>query len=202
MDHESTALVDASYEPLTRDNAAFLLIDHQVGPLWDTRFDEPRRRVAQLARAAHRLGVPTIVTTIAPDILGPVIPELRLARPGSARIVRTTPNPWRDPAIRRVLDALRRSKLIVAGSSELRVALSASGAVRDGYDVYAPVDASGPCTPRSLERLEQAGAIISTVSLVTRELTASGRDLRWAVATRGVASAWRPRFPPPQLAGA
>src|SRR5690349_18575813 len=83
------AAIDASYEQLTPSNAALLLIDHQVGPLWELNFAETRRTVARLAVASHRMHVPIVITAIGPEVWGAVIPELTAAVGDAPHIVRT-----------------------------------------------------------------------------------------------------------------
>src|SRR5690349_24924913 len=66
-------------ERLTPDNAALLLIDHQVGLFTGVRdipVGELKHNVVALAKAAKVLGVPTIVTATSPAMWGPTIPEL------------------------------------------------------------------------------------------------------------------------------
>src|ERR1700746_3754462 len=73
------------HEPLTSDNAALLLIDHQVGlftGVKDIPVGELKHNVVALAKAAKVLGVPTIVTATSPEMWGPTIPELAEALPG------------------------------------------------------------------------------------------------------------------------
>src|SRR6266550_8191539 len=83
------------HERLTSDNAALLLIDHQVGLFTGVRdipVAELTHNVVGLAKAARALGVPTIVTATSPKMWGPVIPELTQALPGISIIDRTTVN--------------------------------------------------------------------------------------------------------------
>src|SRR5690348_17221523 len=82
------AAIDATYERLTPHNAALLLIDHQVGPLWELNFAETRRRVVTLALASREMRLPTIVTAIGLDVWGAVIPELTAATGDAPQIVR------------------------------------------------------------------------------------------------------------------
>jgi hypothetical protein len=59
-----------NYEQLTADNAAVLLVDHQVGlftGVVDIDVLTLKHNVVALARAARLLGVPTIVTATVPD---------------------------------------------------------------------------------------------------------------------------------------
>src|SRR5207245_221699 len=72
-------------ERLASNNAALLLIDHQVGLFTGVRdipTAELKHNVVALAKAAKVLGVPVIVTATSPEMWGPVIPELTEALPG------------------------------------------------------------------------------------------------------------------------
>ena len=73
-------------EPLTSENAALGLIDHQVGLMTGVRdysTGELKHNVVALAKAAKALSLPIIVTTTARDSMwGPTFPELVEALPG------------------------------------------------------------------------------------------------------------------------
>src|SRR5437868_7324579 len=88
------------HERLTSDNAALLLIDHQVGLFTGVRdipVGELKHNVVALAKAMKVLGVPIIVTATSPDMWGPIIPELRDALPEISIINRTTVNAFDEP---------------------------------------------------------------------------------------------------------
>jgi hypothetical protein len=74
------------YEPLTSENAALVLVDHQVGLMTGVRdysTGELKHNVVALAKAAKSLKLPIIVTTTARDSMwGPTFPELVEALPG------------------------------------------------------------------------------------------------------------------------
>jgi nicotinamidase-related amidase len=58
------------YEPLTSDNAALILVDHQVGLMAGVRdysTGELKHNVVALAKAAKALKLPIVVTTTARD---------------------------------------------------------------------------------------------------------------------------------------
>ena len=166
------SLVDSSYERLTTDNACVLLIDHQIGPLWELEFAEARRRVVELASIARRLGAPTIITAIGLDTLGPIIPELTAANEDAPHIVREAVNPWDDPLVRDAIESTRCTKLVIAGSAaDVSVLLSARSAIADGYAVYVPIDACAHFTHPSSTWLSRAGAIVTTTALVTGEIS-------------------------------
>ena len=74
------------FEPLTSQNAALVLVDHQVGLMTGVRdysIGELKHNVVALAKAAQALKLPTVVTTTARDSMwGPTFPELVEALPG------------------------------------------------------------------------------------------------------------------------
>src|SRR5260221_4086572 len=111
----------ALYEPLTADNAAVLLVDHQVGlftGVVDIDVLTLKHNVVALAKAAKGLKLPTILTATAPEgEWGPAIPELLAARPDLHVLARTTVNPWDDPRFTHAVEVRGRRKLIIAGVS-------------------------------------------------------------------------------------
>jgi nicotinamidase-related amidase len=68
------------YQPLTSDNAAVVLVDHQVGLMTGVRdyyTGELKHNVVALAKAAKALKLPIVATTTARDSMwGPTFPEL------------------------------------------------------------------------------------------------------------------------------
>src|SRR5260370_2193356 len=145
----STGDRKAFYEQLTADNAAVLLVDHQVGlftGVVDIDVLALKHNVVALAKAARVLGVSTIVTASAHDSMwGPNIPELLTARPDLEVLARTTVNPWDEPRFTKAVEASARKKLIIAGvSTEVCLGLTAIIPVSRGYVVYGALDAPGP----------------------------------------------------------
>src|SRR2546423_14908724 len=105
------------WERLTPENAALLLIDHQVGLFTGVRdipVAELKHNVVALAKAAKVLGVPTIVTATSPEMWGPVIPELAEAGPEISIINRTTVNAFDEPRVSKAVEATGRKKANVA----------------------------------------------------------------------------------------
>ena len=165
------------HDRLTSDNAALLLIDHQVGLFTGVRdipIGELKHNVIALARAARVLGVPTIVTATSPELWGPTIPELTEALLGVPIIARTTVNAFDDDRFAKAVEAGRK-KLIIAGvSTEVCLALPAIHATAAGYDAYAVVDASGTFSETKrvtgLLRMVQAGVIVTDYATVAVEM--------------------------------
>ena len=166
------------HERLTSDNAALLLIDHQVGLFTGVRdipVAELKHNVIGLAKAARVLGVPTIVTATSPELWGPIIPELIEALHGVPIIARTTVNAFDDDRFAKAVEAAGRKKLIIAGvSTEVCLALPAIFATGIGYDAYAVIDASGTFSETKritgLLRMVQAGVIVTDYSTVAVEM--------------------------------
>ena len=166
-------------QPLTESNAALVLVDHQVGLMTGIRdysVAELKHNVVGLARAAKALGLPIVTTTTSADSLwGPAFPELVAALPGQTFIDRTTVNAWDDPRVAAAIEATGRKKLIFAGVSlEVCAAFPAMRAVREGYEAYVAVDASGTFDMTKREtgilRLVQSGVVVADGSTLMVEI--------------------------------
>ena len=165
-------------ERLTPDNAALLLIDHQVGLFTGVRdipVAELKHNVVALAKAVKVLGVPIIVTATSPEMWGPIISELKDALPGISIINRTTVNAFDEPRFAKAVEATGRKKLIIAGvSTEVCLAFPAIHATAIGYDAYAVIDASGTFSETKritgLLRMVQAGVIVADYATVAVEM--------------------------------
>ena len=168
-----------SYEPLTSDNAALVLIDHQVGLMTGVRdysIAELKHNVLGLAKAAKALKLPTVVTTTARDSMwGPTFPELIEALHGLQIIDRSSVNAFDDPRIASAIEATGRRKLIFAGLSlEVCAAFPAITAVTKGFEAYVAVDACGTFSETKrqmgLLRMTQAGVIVSDYATLMMEI--------------------------------
>lgn len=176
-------------EPLTRDNAAVVLVDHQVGLMTGIRdysIAELKHNVVGLAKAARALDLPIVTTTTSAETLwGPAFPELADALPEHTFIDRTSVNAWDDKRVEEAIRATGRSKLIFAGVSlEVCAAFPAMRAVREGFDSYVAVDASGTfnTTKRetALVRLTQAGVVVADGASLMVEILADNASLEAA----------------------
>lgn len=202
-----------AYEPLTADNAALVLVDHQVGLMTGVRdysTGELKHNVVALAKAAKALGLPIVVTTTARDSMwGPTFPELVEALPGVGIIDRSTVNAYDDDRVAKAIEATGRKKLIFAGISlEVCAAFPAMTAVARGLDAYVAVDASGTFSETKhqagIVRMQQAGVIVSDyATLMVEILKDNGRpeagpvyaalDMPWATLVGQVASGYAKR---------
>jgi nicotinamidase-related amidase len=167
------------YEPLTSENAALILVDHQIGLMTGVR-DYPigllKHNVVALAKAAKVLKLPIVVTTTARDSMwGPTIPELVEALPGIEIIDRSSVNAYDDERVAHAIEATGRKKLIFAGLSlEVCAAFPAMTAVRRGLDAYVAVDACGTFSETKhrvgLLRMIQAGVVVSDYTTLMVEI--------------------------------
>src|SRR2546428_8869379 len=136
------------YQPLTSENAAVVLVDHQVGLMTGVRdysTGELKHNVVALAKAAKALKLLIIVTTTARDSMwGPTFPELVEALLGIEIIDRSSVNAFDDARVAHAIEATGRNKLIFAGISlEACAAFPAITAISKGYDAYVAAGASG-----------------------------------------------------------
>ena len=198
------------HTPLTQDNAALVLVDHQVGLMTGVRdfsTGELKHNVVALAKAARILKLPIVVTTTARDSMwGPTFPELVEALPGIQIIDRSSVNAWDDHRVAAAIEATGRKKLIFAGISlEVCAALPAMTAIGKGYESYVAVDASGTFSETKrqagLLRMQQAGVVLSDYgTLIVEILKDNGRpeagavygamDMPWAVLVGQIAHAY------------
>src|SRR6516165_5510104 len=170
---------------LSPDNAAVLLVDHQVGLLslvGDYGPDEFKNNVLALAAAARFFKLPTILTTSfenGPN--GVILPELKAAFPDAPFIPRPGQiNAWDNADFVEAVRKTGRKQLIMAGVvTDVCVAFPALFALREGYQVFVVVDASGTFNKSvrdaALMRMSQAGAVMVNWFAVACELA---RDWR------------------------
>src|SRR5215470_12417280 len=159
-----------AYERLMPESAVLLLVDHQAGllaGLRDLAPDEVRHNVVAFARAARVIGVPVVLTSTAPMMWGPTLPELTAALPGVENIERSVVNAWDEPRVREAVRRTGRQQLLIGGiTTHVCLAFPAMSAVADGYDVYALLDASGPWSDllqrTAIDQMRQAGVTITS----------------------------------------
>lgn len=157
---------------ITPDNSALIIIDYQpvqVSSIRSMPREELVFNITGVAKAAVNYGVPIVHSTVnvstgrnkAPiqqlqDVLGDL-----------PTYDRTTVNAWEDVEFRQAVKALGRRKLIVTALwTEVCLAFPALDALREGYDVYVPVDAVGGTSRAAheagLRRVEQAGGQLTS----------------------------------------
>jgi nicotinamidase-related amidase len=170
------------YEKFGAENAAMLLIDHQVGTMsWvkSIPFDELKRNVLLLAKAARILKLPVVLTSSMEDhAQGPLISELGQILPDAfaARIKRVgIVNAMDDENFAAAVKAAGRNKLIIAGvTNDVCTVFPALSLVREGFEVQVVADAGGSpsriADDMALRRMERAGVTLTSTNQLVAEL--------------------------------
>ncbi len=166
----------------TPENSAMLLIDHQVGTMaWTHSHDVNlvKQNAIKLAKMARALNFPVVLTaSMEENVQGPLISGLAELLPEAfaARIKRPgIVNAMHHEGFNKAVKALGRKKLFVAGvTTEICILFPVLQMRDEGYEVQVSADASASYTKfddqLALERMRQAGAIITTVDQIISEL--------------------------------
>lgn len=174
-----------TFERFTADNAAMLLIDHQVGTMgWvkSTSFDEMKMNALMLAQSARILKMPVVLTSSMEEYAqGPLLRELEAILPAefAARIKRFgIVNAMDDENFAAAVKATGRKKLIIAGvTNDVCTVYPALSLVHDGFDVQVVADAGGSPTKMAddiaLRRMERAGVTLTSTNQLIAELAGS-----------------------------
>ncbi len=154
---------------LERNKAVLVVVDVQEGFRSYTSFEAVVRACSKLVRAGRILDVPRIVSEQYPKGLGHTAPELGLE--DEPRIEKTVFSAARADGF----DLGGRTQAIVCGiETHVCVSQTAHDLLDRGIEVHVPADAVGSRHvldyERGLERLERAGATVSTVESVLFEL--------------------------------
>jgi nicotinamidase-related amidase len=153
---------------LTPKNSALLIIDYQ--PLQVTSVASMDRQelvinITAVTRLAKLFQLPIVLSTVNVNAKNsePTIHQLRELLPDMPEIDRTSINAWEDIEFRQAVTALGRKKLIMTALwTEACLSFPALEALKEGYEIYMPVDAVGGTSLKAhdaaLRRIEQAGA--------------------------------------------
>lgn len=169
----------SALELLTPHNCALILIDHQPQMFFGVASADRQtivNNVVGLAKTAKLFKVPTILTTVASkSFSGPLLPQIQAVFPDQTPIDRTSMNSWEDKNFIAAVEQTKRKKLVIAALwTEICLAFPAICAIKDGYEVYAVVDASGATTLEAhnaaIQRMVQVGVIPVTWVQVMCEL--------------------------------
>jgi nicotinamidase-related amidase len=178
-----------TFQRLTGDDAALLLIDHQLGTMgWvtSTTFDEMKKNAIILAKAAKILKMPTVLTSSMEEAAqGPLLGELADILPAefAARIRRAgIVNAMDDEAFAAAVKATGRKKLVLAGvTNDVCTVYPALTLVGQGYEVQVVADAGGSPTKIAddiaLRRMERAGVTLTSTNQLIAELAGSWSTL-------------------------
>jgi nicotinamidase-related amidase len=154
---------------LGRERAALLVVDVQEGFRSYACFADVARACAKLVQAARVLELPALVSEQYPQGLGHTAPEVCLE--DERRIEKTVFSAVRADGF----DLAGREQAIVCGiETHVCVSQTVHDLLDRGIEVHVPADAVASRHDidyqRGLERMERAGAVISTVEAALFEL--------------------------------
>lgn len=154
---------------LQRDRTALVVIDVQEGFRSYDSFAGVAGACCKLLEAARILAMPAIVSEQYPKGLGHTAPEVGLA--GEPLVEKTVFSAARAEGF----DLRGRDQAIVCGiEAHVCVSQTVHDLLADGVEVHVPADAVGSRHEldyrRGLERLQRAGAVVSTVEAALFEL--------------------------------
>jgi nicotinamidase-related amidase len=166
-------------ETLSLERAALVIVDLQEKLLPAMRESErvlaASRTLLHLARV---LELPVLLTTQYRKGLGPLVAGVSELAPDVEAIDKVAFGCFGSDAFRERLAALRgRDQLVVAGiESHICVTQTVLGALEAGYAVHAVSDAIDSRSEANwrlgLQRMERAGALVSSVEMASYELLA------------------------------
>jgi nicotinamidase-related amidase len=168
---------------LDRDRAALVVIDIQerlarVMP----KLDEYYRNVGVLIKAFRRLGVPVVVTQQYTKALGPTVPEIADALGDFEPIEKMTFSCAGETKYVEALRATGANQAVLCGmETHVCVEQTALDLLAAGYQVHVAADAVRSRKKQdwafSLERMRQAGVIVTTTEAIVFEtLVKCGTD--------------------------
>ncbi len=154
---------------LTKDNCAFVFIDHQpfvAFPVQSIAPDLLTNNVTALAKVAKALDIPAILTTInakGGPLNDPLCTQLSEVFPGVEPIDRTNTNAFATPEFAGAIRQTNKKKLVMCGLwTEVCLAQSVLTGISEGYEVYFVSDCSGGLSAEShndaKQLMIQAGA--------------------------------------------
>jgi nicotinamidase-related amidase len=156
---------------LDRDRAALLVVDVQEGFRPYASFADVAESCRRLLAGARILRMPALVSEQYPKGLGPTAPELGIEEGKEMMIEKTVFSAARAEGF----DLKGREQAIVCGiETHVCVSQTVHDLLGKGVEVHVPADAVGSRHSldyeRGLERLERAGAVVSTVESALFEL--------------------------------
>lgn len=174
-----------SFERFNADNAALLLIDHQIGTMgWvkSIPFEALKRNALMLAKAASILQLPVVLTSSMEEhAQGPLLSELEQILPAefASRVKRLgIVNAMDDENFAAAVKATGRKKLIIAGvTNDVCTVYPALSLVREGYEVQVVADGGGSPSVMAddiaLRRMDKGGVTLTSTNQLIAELAGS-----------------------------
>jgi len=175
---EVPSQTEVARRPLEDDKTALIVIDIQEelrSSILD--WDQTVRNAQLLVRLALMMNMPILATTQDANGLGQTVPQITSLLDDTESFDRLEFGCFNDEGFRAAAKRLpgNRDTLLVCGmESHIAVTQTALGALNQGYIVHVPSDAVSSRTEWNwrigLERMKQAGAVISSTEMAIYEL--------------------------------
>lgn len=152
---------------LTPTDHTLIMIDFQSQMAFATKSIDAsllRTNAALVASAAAGFGASTILTTVAEkSFSGPMFSEVTAPFPGKPLLDRTSMNTWEDQAVIDEVNAIGKSRIVLAGLwTSVCIVGPALSALDQGFEIFVITDACGDISTeaheRAVTRMVQAGA--------------------------------------------
>ncbi|MDR1018074.1 MAG: hydrolase [Lachnospiraceae bacterium] len=165
---------------LTPANSAILIIDYQptqIHSINSMNTSDLIHNICTVAKAGKAYSIPMVLSTVNVRTTRnqETVPPLKDILSDLPSYDRTSINAWEDKEFLEAVKATGRKKLIICALwTEACLTFPALDALKEGYEVYAVVDAVAGTSPlahkTALHRLEQAGVQLITIPQMICEL--------------------------------
>jgi nicotinamidase-related amidase len=166
-------------ELLSDKNSALVLVDYQPAMFAGVGSGDKtiiKHAAYCAAKAAQILSVPVVLSAIGPQRNGEFIAEITRLFPGGEVYARVVPSfdAFEDERTWNAFEKTGRKKMVISGLwTSMCFAYTALNGLREGYEVYGLMDASGDSTAAAykygIARMVQAGVIPMTVESLVSE---------------------------------
>lgn len=165
---------------MSPENTVFVLIDYQptqINSINSMDRHELIENITNLTALMKAYDVPIVLSTVnvATGRNKETIPVLKEILGDTPSYDRTSINAWEDQEFNEAVKATGRKKIILAALwTEACLTFPALDALKEGFEVYAPVDSVGGTSKiaheMALHRIEQAGAQMTSFAQIACEL--------------------------------
>ncbi|KAL4976900.1 Isochorismatase-like protein [Aspergillus desertorum] len=176
----------SAWNRIDKDNAALLVVDHQVGlatVVRDYSTNDFRNNMLAHAAIGKAFDIPVVLTTSSDEgPNGQMLKEILEMYPNTTVVRRRGEvNAWDNEEFRNAVKATGKKQLIVGGIvTEVCTAFLALSLVDEGYEVYANTEASGTFDIRLAEdanrRMEKAGVTLMGFFAIVCDLMRDWRN--------------------------
>ncbi|MBF0500970.1 MAG: isochorismatase family protein [Candidatus Riflebacteria bacterium] len=161
---------------LTREGAVLLISDVQKKCIKPIYAKEPMiNNIKTLVSFAGMVGLPVLITELAPQTYGGTIEEIKKLVPRLEPIKRSRYSCFGNEDLTLRLEAMNSNTLVVAGmETHISICQTVLDALTRGYRVHVVLDATSSRRKVdwrvALEKMRRAGAVVTTMEMVMHEM--------------------------------